>query len=79
MGHDRFDTFDPTLSGSHAWSAQVPQEHTSLPGQDSPPSDWSQLGRQVLAEAWRRTTEESASRRPQATPAVSAPSRVEGA
>ncbi len=56
---------------------RVPQEHKVTPDEDSQPRDWSQLGRRVMAEAWRRLTDERAARRSQtATPA--APARQEG-
>ncbi len=38
----------------------VPQEHTFAAGANSAPRDWSDLGRRVLAEAWRRFTEDAA-------------------
>lgn len=68
------DAFDPTRRTASE-PGNVPQEHetpwanpTPAPD-DSLPQDWSQLGRRVLAEAWRRTTEEVARRRG-ATPVV---------
>ncbi len=48
------------------------------PDDDTPPRDWSQLGRRVLAEAWRRFTEEHVTRPPTAaTPVASAPPPAE--
>ena len=79
------DTFDPSLTACRSPIAgQVPQEHAGHPpighkrakggpDDDSSPRDWSQLGRRVLAEAWRLTKEESAARILCATPAVQAP------
>ena len=80
------DTFDPSLTACRSlFAGQVPQEHAGrppvgrkpakgVPDDDSPPRDWSQLGRRVLAEAWRLTKEESAARILfGATPAVLAP------
>jgi hypothetical protein len=37
--------------------------HSQERAADSPPRDWSQIGRRVLAEAWRRITEDLAARR----------------
>lgn len=52
----------------------VPQEHTLAADADPAPRDWSQWGRRVLAEAWRRTTEDLRSRSSAGTtPADSAP------
>ena len=69
-----FGAMVPSLgysSGPH-----VPQEHTRIPDEDSAPRDWSQLGRRVLAEAWRRLRDELAARdTSQATPV--APARRE--
>ena len=60
-------------------SAAVPLEHNAAPAADSPPQDWSQLGRRVMAEAWRRLTDERATRRSlEATPAAPAPREEEG-
>jgi hypothetical protein len=68
------DTFDVVASSSRRSSGvPVPQEHTAVPDADPAPRDWSQLGRRVLAEAWRRTTEELAARHTRsATPVVPA-------
>ena len=67
-----FDAMVPSLC--HSSGRQVPQEHTRAPDEDSPPRDWSQLGRRVLAEAWRRLMEEHAARHTSpATPVVPAP------
>jgi hypothetical protein len=70
------ETFDPTPSPTPAAANEpVPQEHTALSPHDAPlPTDWSHLGRRVLAEAWQRTTDAVATRRAStATPAVPAP------
>ena len=54
--------------------SRVPQEHTRTPVDDPPPRDWSQLGRRVMAEAWRRLTDEhAAGPKSAATPVVPAP------
>ena len=50
----------PNPAASHAdatFDRQVPQEHTGG-SNDSQPRDWSQLGRRVMAEAWRRITDD---------------------
>lgn len=49
----------------------VPQEHL-LPAHDSAPRDWSRLGRWVLAEAWRRFTDDAGAHAGVASPIVSA-------
>jgi hypothetical protein len=76
MSQRNVDRFDPTLStrGDDP-VGDVPQEHTPHTTCANPSArDWSQLGRRVLAEAWRRTTDELADRqRPDAMPAVPAP------
>jgi hypothetical protein len=36
--------------------------HPRRPVDDSPPRDWSQMGRRILAEAWRRITDDLAAR-----------------
>lgn len=53
----------------------VPQEHL-LPAHDSAPRDWSQLGRWVLAEAWRRFTDDAGLHAVVASPIVSTPVSV---
>jgi hypothetical protein len=51
----------------------VPQEHNGT-GEDSTPRGWSHMGRRVLAEAWRRFTDERvANADPAATPVAPAP------
>jgi len=55
----------------------VPLEHANVPAEDTPPRDWSQLGRRVLAEAWRRLMDEQMPCRPTATPVAQAPSPLE--
>ena len=66
-----FDGFVPSLC--HSSGSNVPQEHAQALNEDSSPPDWSHLGRRVLAEAWRRLTEEHATRdTSRATPAVPA-------
>ncbi len=65
-------------SGGQPWTPgdqdQVPQEHFTTPADDTSPRDWSHLGRRVMAEAWRRLTDEHATRQSaQAAPVVPAP------
>lgn len=68
------DASDPTPSPIARPSGPVPQEHNHRQHSDTLPRDWSQLGRQVLAEAWRRTTDAIAARQQSgATPVVPAP------
>ena len=69
------NAFNATVpSPGHLSGLHVPQEHTRAPDEDSPPRDWSQLGRRVLAEAWRRLRDEHATRETsQARPVVPAP------
>ncbi len=56
-----------------SFGCHVPQEHNSTPDEALPPRDWSHLGRRVLAEAWRRLTDERVSRSPAtASPVVRA-------
>lgn len=71
--HD--NSFDPTTSALHpSASPSVPQEHNAKRADaDSSPRDWSQLGRRVLAEAWRRTTDDVVRQPTPATPADPAP------
>jgi hypothetical protein len=68
------NTIDVVASSSRRSSGvPVPQEHIAVPDANSTPRDWSQLGRRVAAEAWRRTTEELAARHTRsATPVVPA-------
>lgn len=75
MARTPLNTPDPARSKRHArFDGQVPQEHTGAPNPDSPPRDWSHMGRRVLAEAWRRTTDDLATRPlAGAGPAVPAP------
>lgn len=74
------DVLDASMTSRRIPSDRhVPQEYT--PTSDTAPSrtDWSDLGRRVLAEAWRRLTEEpQARRRKRANPVVLARPRVEG-
>gem|GEM_PF-5800706 len=61
-----------------SFGRHVPEEHNRTLNEVLPPRDWSHLGRRVLAEAWRRLTEERASQ-PSATasPVVRAPGERE--
>ncbi len=78
---------EPRWLGAHAAAPSrnsadriVPQEHNLAAAVDSSDRDWSCLGRRVLAEAWRRYTEEHATRPAQcATPAVPASCTPDGA
>jgi len=56
----------PSVRAGESSGGTVPQEHIRQPG-DSALRDWSQLGRRVLAEAWRRFTDDVA-RHSAATP-----------
>jgi len=69
--HDPVDV--AALSSRRRSDSPVPQEHTFELTGDFAPRDWSRLGRRVLVEAWRRTTEELAHRRPVSPPVVPAP------
>lgn len=74
------NSFDPAGSRRRESSERyVPQEHTGVSDNDSAPRDWSQLGRRVLAEAWRRTTDDVAGQVATATPVVPAPRSEEEA
>ncbi len=64
----------PGTTRCESCGSQVPQEHTGRSRGDSSPRDWSHLGRRVLAEAWRRLTDERHPRRSsKAAPVVPAP------
>ncbi len=53
---------------------QVPQEHNQATDENALLRDWSQLGRRVMAQAWRRFTDDLAdSQDNSATPVVPAP------
>ena len=57
------DSLNAATSQSRELSdPHVPQEHTLAADVDSAPRDWSHWGRRVMAEAWRRTTEDLRSR-----------------
>lgn len=61
-------------SETHALPTLRPATHGLGTGDDPASDGWSQLGRRVLAEAWRRTTEEFATlRRAAVSPVVPAP------
>ena len=79
MDRQHLDTLDPaTTSTREPPNGSVPQEHTAAADEGSPPRDWSRLGRRVLAEAWRRTTDEFAARQTsRAGPVVPAPGSEE--
>ncbi len=63
------------LYSRNALPPAVPVATHDAPASNSlPPADWSDLGRRVLAEAWRRTTDELAARgRLGVSPVVLAP------
>jgi len=61
-------------SRTHTSPARRPATHGIIREHDSASDGWSQLGRRVLAEAWRRTTDEFATlRRATGSPVVPAP------
>lgn len=65
------DVLKPPTSATS--TGPVPQEHDPLPADHPAPRDWSQMGRRVLAEAWRRFMDERARRTDSATPVAPAP------
>jgi hypothetical protein len=65
---------NPAPSAAKRYSRGPAPQEVARHVVDSQPRDWSQLGRRVMAEAWRRTTEELAARQAaEAKPAVPAP------
>lgn len=70
------DALDPTPTPSSPHGRVVGRMASTPAGCGSAPQDWSELGRRVLAEAWRRTTDELAARAmPAQEPVVPAPGR----
>ncbi len=70
------DTLDRTPTPSSPHGRVAGSKPPTPAGRGSAPQDWSELGRRVLAEAWRRTTDELAARAmPAQEPVVPAPGR----